>query len=289
MTTKQNQERVSREIELRRALLNKKTQTKIKKNIPIWQFPFKEERFYQQQLRKIVALIDQAMNDLLLPMLPNLLNELNGQRPDITNDAINDDFIDDLNGIINNMNIFVTSNQDNPEVLSSTIGQGVSQFNQEQNLKILNSAFGVNILQSEPWLTPQLDLFTQQNVDLIKNLTDKSLHDIKGIVTRGFAAGNPLTDMRQDLQERIGITRRRANLIARDQVSKLNGQLTQLRQTSNGVTHYVWATAGDERVRPTHAANEGQTFAWDDPPATGHPGQDYNCRCVSLPILDDLL
>lgn len=281
---KQNQERISREIALRRALLNKKKQTNVK-NIPKWQFPFKEERFYAQQLTKIVNLINEAMTTALIPLLPSLQNELLGKRPDIKND----DFIDDLNGALNNMQIFVNKNQDDPEVLASTVGSGISQFNQAQNTKIMHSAFGVNILQQEPWLTTQLDLFTQQNADLIKNIIDKSLHDIKGIVTRGFAQGTSLTDMTSDLRDRIGMTKRRAKLIARDQTSKLNGQLTQLRQTQNGVSSYVWTTAGDERVRPTHAMNEGQTFKWNDPPATGHPGSDYSCRCTAIPVLDDLL
>ena len=35
---------------------------------------------------------------------------------------------------------------------------------------------------------------------------------------------------------------------------------------------------GDGKVRPSHAANDGRVFAWDDPPPTGHPGEDYGCR-----------
>ncbi len=26
-------------------------------------------------------------------------------------------------------------------------------------------------------------------------------------------------------------------------------------------THYIWVTSGDEKVRPSHAANDGQIFA----------------------------
>ncbi|MDD0884230.1 phage head morphogenesis protein, partial [Xylella fastidiosa subsp. multiplex] len=35
--------------------------------------------------------------------------------------------------------------------------------------------------------------------------------------------------------------------------------------------------------REDHAAHDGTVFRWSDPPATGHPGQDYNCRCVAIP------
>ncbi len=47
--------------------------------------------------------------------------------------------------------------------------------------------------------------------------------------------------------------------------------------------YYIWRTRGDNKVRPFHAANNGRIFAWDDPPATGHPGEDYNCRCTAEP------
>ncbi len=48
-------------------------------------------------------------------------------------------------------------------------------------------------------------------------------------------------------------------------------------------THYTWRTRGDGKVRSSHAANDGRVFAWDNPPATGHPGEDYGCRCVAEP------
>jgi SPP1 gp7 family putative phage head morphogenesis protein len=50
-------------------------------------------------------------------------------------------------------------------------------------------------------------------------------------------------------------------------------------------THYVWRTVGDERVRLSHAANDGRMFAWDEPPATGHPGEDFGCRCRAEPYV----
>ena len=53
-------------------------------------------------------------------------------------------------------------------------------------------------------------------------------------------------------------------------------------------THYIWRTRGDGKVRPSHAANDGKIFAWDDPPPTGHPGEDYGCRCTAEPFVPAL-
>jgi hypothetical protein len=48
-------------------------------------------------------------------------------------------------------------------------------------------------------------------------------------------------------------------------------------------THYTWRTTGDDRVRHTHSALEGQVFAWTDAPSEGHPGTAPNCRCWAEP------
>lgn len=50
-------------------------------------------------------------------------------------------------------------------------------------------------------------------------------------------------------------------------------------------THYIWRTRDDEKLRPSHADNNGRVFAWDDPPETGHSGEDYGCRCTAEPFM----
>jgi hypothetical protein len=50
---------------------------------------------------------------------------------------------------------------------------------------------------------------------------------------------------------------------------------------------YTWRTTGDDRVRSAHAANEGRIFSWSDPPPTGHPGTEHNCRCWPEPYYGD--
>lgn len=65
--------------------------------------------------------------------------------------------------------------------------------------------------------------------------------------------------------------------------------LDESRQREAGVCQYIWGTVGDERVRDSHADNEGQIFSWDNPPEdTGHPGDEDNCRCSAEPVVDGL-
>ncbi len=58
-----------------------------------------------------------------------------------------------------------------------------------------------------------------------------------------------------------------------------------LKQQSRPTTHYIWRTRRDGKVRPSHATNDRKIFAWDNPPPTGHPGEDYGCRCTAEPYL----
>jgi SPP1 gp7 family putative phage head morphogenesis protein len=90
------------------------------------------------------------------------------------------------------------------------------------------------------------------------------------------------------LKRRVSNADARARLIARDQISKYNGQLNQTRQTALGITKYRWVTVGDDRVRESHRSKNGKIFSWDSPPSdTGHPGDDYQCRCVAAMVADE--
>lgn len=73
--------------------------------------------------------------------------------------------------------------------------------------------------------------------------------------------------------------------LARGQLHKRSLSQLSLKALGEGrpTTHYTWRTARDERVRSTHAANEGRVFSWSDAPSTGHPGHAPNCRCWPEP------
>ena len=85
---------------------------------------------------------------------------------------------------------------------------------------------------------------------------------------------------------KFGTIEGRAKVIARDQVGKLNGQLTQARQQALGITEYVWRTSRDQRVRDAHADRDGRRFRWSTAPADGHPGHPVQCRCVAEGVID---
>lgn len=70
----------------------------------------------------------------------------------------------------------------------------------------------------------------------------------------------------------------------RKQVRQQTTETVQLHSTP----FYIWRTQTDGRVRDSHAANNGKIFAWNTTVPTGHPGEDWGCRCWAEPYYGDL-
>lgn len=131
------------------------------------------------------------------------------------------------------------------------------------------------------------------HVNLISGLTSAQRAELGAEIAAAHANGD-LTrgTLRAVLKARFGIFGKRAKLIARDQVSKLNGQVDMDRQIALGITHFRWVSKRDRRVRPLHVRRHNKVYAWANPPLThGHPsipGSDPLCRCEADPVVADL-
>lgn len=165
----------------------------------------------------------------------------------------------------------------------------VSAHNASEQSRVL----GITGPLLNPDTRPQLDAWRAENVRLIRSIEPELLADVLRVVTEAQATGLRVESLRQQIADRFGVAESRAELIARDQVLKANSDLSRIRQQRVGVTHYRWSTSKDSRVREAHAALDGKVFPWAAPPIvdtkTGrraHPGQDFQCRCIALPVLD---
>lgn len=219
-----------------------------------------------------------------------------------------DGFNEDLTAIIAGLLLFAESIAS--PVIASLPGRfmAVSTFNDKQwvlqvkaatgidlnqpNIPLMRQKFGlgVDVFRSEPWLIPLRDNWVASNVSLIRDMPQKYLTQVEGVVRAGVAQGLGVRGIATQLESVEGVDKRRAKLIASDQIGKANAALTQYRQQDLGIDSYVWRSSNDSRVRPTHAEANGQTFKWDKPPAlTGghHPGTDVRCRCSAAGIFPD--
>lgn len=129
------------------------------------------------------------------------------------------------------------------------------------------------------------------NTELIR-LEARAREEVRKVIEGPLREGIRVEEVRARIQERLGVVRSRAELIARDQTLKLYGQIQEARQTAAGIEEYTWSTSEDERVRPRHQELDGTTQRWDSPPVVDErsgrrasPGGDFQCRCAAIPIL----
>jgi SPP1 gp7 family putative phage head morphogenesis protein len=187
------------------------------------------------------------------------------------------------------------------------IADSAFDFNEGQFEKGAKTVLGVEFPVGEDWWPVARDIWADQNYGLIKSDMKSYIGQVNALTEKAVVSGlsvKELTKQIQALDEKI--TKGRANFIARDQMGKLNGQITQRRMESVGLSMYVWETSGDERVRPSHELMDGGLCRWDDPKVysvdggktwidrpTGavvlHPGMDYQCRCCATSYWNELV
>lgn len=266
-------------------LMANKGKIKIKK-AKKWLYPMTAERLYKKQLSEINKIFYDKVKENIIPQLPNLVAQARSLRPDSRLDA---SWVDQLKELINSTYFDFISIFNLNKISKITIEQAekISLMNKEQFVKTIQSSLSVNPIIQETYLETQLKIFQNQNTDLITKLGIDQKERVRQILYSNLSQGNGIEKIQQELINAEGIGDNKARLIARDQTNKFNGQLTQLRQEELGITSYVWTTAQDERVRPTHKVLDGEVFTWEKGSKIGHPGSEINCRCIAQPIITD--
>lgn len=127
----------------------------------------------------------------------------------------------------------------------------------------------------------------------IRKFSEESIQDLRVSVDKNANEGYRFDRLIDMIQARYGVAQSKAKFLARQETSLFMAKYRKSRFGEAGVTRYKWSTSHDERVRADHKHLNGRTFFYSDPPivdtATGRragPGEDFNCRCVDIPILD---
>jgi SPP1 gp7 family putative phage head morphogenesis protein len=251
------------------------------------------ERSYYREIRRQLNDARRLVEAHVLPALPYIVATA-GLAP--RQDAVG--WSGNITHIFDGMKLeyFSVEREAKTKRIAAETARDTAAHGRRQITRQIKAVLGVDPLLAEPWLQDMADAFVHDNVALIKTIPTRYFDEIEQDVQRGVRAGRRHEPMAAEIKARYGVSDARAKLIARDQVSKFNGDLNHARQTEMGIKRYTWATSGDERVRDGHADLDGKVFSWDDPPVvdekTGrreHPGGDYQCRCVALPELSDIV
>ena len=128
-----------------------------------------------------------------------------------------------------------------------------------------------------------------------ENFSQDTVEKLRADLHTMIMDGAPRTHIQQYIQAKLNISKQRSIFIARQETALLTVKFKRSQYQQWGINEYKWSSARDHIVRKRHMELDGLTFNWDHPPIVseanqperrGHPGEDYNCRCVDIPIAD---
>lgn len=264
---------------------------------PPARWPHKQRLDYYKDLLAMVQGVQLVVRRMVLPELARIVAATNITRPEetpIRHDAPGDEIEALFDAVAEEAEAVVPDRMITSA--ASKMALSVATWNGNELQRHVQQVAKINVWGDTTGLAEHLELTVNDNVKLVKGLVHGQLDDLKGIVVRGARAGVHQSVIAEQIEQRFAMPKKRAALIANDQVGKLNGELNQIRQQRLGVRRYRWSSSQDERVRKRHRQLNGTIQEWAKPPVTdertgerAHPGQPIRCRCQPIPIVDDVL
>lgn len=128
----------------------------------------------------------------------------------------------------------------------------------------------------------------KQNIALIKDVNAQQADRMAGIVFRGLNERLPARDVAKQLAEVTGFGRKRALLIASDQLQRAATALDTERMAEAGITSFIWKHSAKRHPREWHKARNGKRYDLrtrkevggnEVIPADDMPGIPIRCGC----------
>lgn len=316
-------------IKLKRKTMTKKQRERSRK-IPLRFRPI-YPAIYERKYNNLIRDIGNKYKNYMIPILQDkLIRWINIK---VSTDVRQDSWIDEVNrflsGIKSDISVLLFGKEgDSPE--GTEIGQAIILiailtlgFSDKQWKRMTESIIGFEFKSNNQWWEDIQKAWVTENVNLIKGLSDEYITKLNEIVFRGIRQGLRVEEIINEIEKldknlfgkRKDGKMSRGELIARDQVGKLNGQISKYKSEEVGLDIYVWWTSRDERVRgkpggkypraiPSHWEMEGVLCKWSDGSIFayshgnrnlkelnwqertgkmpfGIPGEEYLCRCTS--------
>lgn len=169
--------------------------------------------------------------------------------------------------------------------VSLRLGDRVQRHSQQEFRRL-----GINIADAEPGFGELIGEWRAANVARVGSLLEHERDELSDILSKG--SNKTVAELRQTIEDRLEVSRAKADYLARDQITTLNSQISHERMRAAGIEEAYWTTSNDERVRDSHAEMDGVLFSIDDPPEVDGeavlPGEPPLCRCISMPRLPEL-
>ena len=294
-------------------ILFKTSEKKPTKNITSRRaYPFGVEKKYSRQLQGFFKPLTEYVENFINQNMEPLLR---GDSKDLHLDAIPGyTFRNMIYNLENWLSVYMPDISELPEdrnnnVILAALGKTADEameFGNKEFAKMLDKGIHVNLPISASWWNDMKSSWAEDNYTLITSNAKNYVSKINTLTEQAIVNGMSPKKLKEEIYKATeGLTQKHCKLIARDQMGKLNGQITQAQMEEIGLDMYIWSTAFDDRVRDSHAAMEGLLCRWDDASVCSydggktwvdrpsaavqlHPGQDIQCRCVGLAYYPEL-
>ncbi|MFG0827891.1 phage minor head protein [Pseudomonas sp. CJQ_7] len=243
---------------------------------------------YNAKLQRLVKQVKADISKEIMPLVRQLV-------PEYTQDAVaTTDAWSDL--ITNAMSfLFAKWSSERVSAGAQRIASEFVQASVKKSERDMKKSVGIDVFSGSKTMQDYLHASAQQNAQLIKSIPAKYLEEVQTLVMANMRSGMRPSFIEKALQEQFGVTQRRAKMIARDQTSKIQGELNRKQQQGAGFTHFRWLTSHDSRVRHDHDVFEHRVtkygkgvYLWSDLPLEKgvpvSPGSPINCRCTAIPV-----
>lgn len=243
---------------------------------------------YNAKLQRLVKQVKADISKEIMPLVRQLA-------PEYTQDAVAT--TDAWSDLITNAMSFLFAKWQNERVSAGAqrIASEFVQASVKKSERDMKKSVGIDVFSGSKTMQDYLHASAQQNAQLIKSIPAKYLEEVQTLVMGNMRSGMRPGYIEKALQEQFGVTQRRAKMIARDQTSKIQGELNRKQQQGAGFTHFRWLTSHDSRVRHDHDVFEHRVtkygkgvYLWSDLPLEKgvpvSPGSPINCRCTAIPV-----
>lgn len=237
----------------------------------------------------IIAFYKRSMDDMVRDMRKDIKTSVIARyRSELAMDGIIDWMGHIVDAIVDkwtrNLNTLA------PYIANEVEGRTRKNYDKRIHSLLKRRGMIVNLQMSEQ-VREQAEIALQENIALIKSVGVEYLDKVRSAVWRSVKNGYDMEGLIGQLKHIDGVTARRAENIAKDQVAKYNQAVEDARAEELGIVEAYWLhSSAVKEPRPEHVKANGQRYKISEGIQFSNgwfkPSEDFGCKCRKKLIIE---